>query len=323
MKLVPTTTEDAIKKARSRENIRLLYIAGAGRSGSTLLSSVLGEGDGVCNVGEVQRIWERGILEKGLCGCAKTVEECQFWQETFNAAFDEGINSVNIEEMVRVVNTLVRMRNIISLLLKIKLNKFSDNERICLQQLEKLYVAIYEQHPERIIIDASKYPSYALLLSHVLKLDVFVVHLTRNPFAVAYSWGRKKFNPDRKANMKNMSAFKSTFVWVSWNLFLQVLCSVIYGRKYMQMKYSSFIDNPNNELSRLENFLDRENIFTRFDKNREMSVAVQHTIAGNPMRFEGERMKLKYDDNWVKNISPVQKIFVHIVSWPWRKFLGY
>ncbi len=40
-----------------RSPVRILYIVGAKRSGSTIFSQVLGEADGVFAVGELAAIW--------------------------------------------------------------------------------------------------------------------------------------------------------------------------------------------------------------------------------------------------------------------------
>jgi len=46
-----------------------LFIAGAARSGSTLLDRVIGKRDGFCSTGELQFIWRRSFREDQLCGC--------------------------------------------------------------------------------------------------------------------------------------------------------------------------------------------------------------------------------------------------------------
>ena len=64
----------------------ILYIAGAGRSGSTLLASVLGQSQGVVDVGEVWKVW-RVIGEPGRrCGCGSELVDCRFWGAVADAA---------------------------------------------------------------------------------------------------------------------------------------------------------------------------------------------------------------------------------------------
>src|ERR1700704_6679072 len=69
--------------------VRVLYIAGTGRSGSTLLANILGQVDGIFNAGEVRYIWERGMLENRLCGCGRRFADCPVWTEILSEAFGD------------------------------------------------------------------------------------------------------------------------------------------------------------------------------------------------------------------------------------------
>jgi hypothetical protein len=61
------------------DRVKVLYIAGSGRSGSTILDNTLGQIDGFFSVGELRYIWERGLIEDRLCGCGERVHQCPFW----------------------------------------------------------------------------------------------------------------------------------------------------------------------------------------------------------------------------------------------------
>ena len=50
---------------------RVLYVGGLSRSGSTLIERLIGELPGVCAVGELVHLWERGIAEGERCGCGE------------------------------------------------------------------------------------------------------------------------------------------------------------------------------------------------------------------------------------------------------------
>src|SRR5262250_2359564 len=50
------------------DRLKVLYIAGAHRSGTTLLSDILGSYDGVTGTGELHELWA-GLLSGRPCGC--------------------------------------------------------------------------------------------------------------------------------------------------------------------------------------------------------------------------------------------------------------
>jgi hypothetical protein len=64
--------------------VRVLYLTGWLRTGSTLLGNVLGELPEVAHVGELHYLWRNGVLRTGtnsLCGCGKDLLDCPVWAQ--------------------------------------------------------------------------------------------------------------------------------------------------------------------------------------------------------------------------------------------------
>src|SRR5215831_4456244 len=59
----------------------VVYIAGSGRSGSTLLERVLGEIPGFANVGELIDLFRRVADHGERCGCGQEFARCPFWSQ--------------------------------------------------------------------------------------------------------------------------------------------------------------------------------------------------------------------------------------------------
>ncbi len=79
---------------------KVLYIAGWGRSGSTILQNVLGELDGFFPVGEIVYVWERNLIGNRLGGCGARFRECEVWQGVLERAYG-GTDRIDAEEMMR------------------------------------------------------------------------------------------------------------------------------------------------------------------------------------------------------------------------------
>ena len=67
--------------------VRVLYVGGLGRSGSTLMERLVGQLPGVCAVGELVHLWERGVVADERCGCGEPFGRCPFWLQVGKAAF--------------------------------------------------------------------------------------------------------------------------------------------------------------------------------------------------------------------------------------------
>ena len=59
--------------------MKVLYIAGVGRSGSTLLERMLGAVPGSVNTGELNAIFSRVASQDQRCGCGEPFSACAFW----------------------------------------------------------------------------------------------------------------------------------------------------------------------------------------------------------------------------------------------------
>ena len=64
---------------------KLIFIAACPRSGSTLITNLIGNHKNIFNVGEMLNIHSFlnggriGLYFEGLCSCTKPVMECSFW----------------------------------------------------------------------------------------------------------------------------------------------------------------------------------------------------------------------------------------------------
>ena len=99
----------------SDERVRVLFISGFGRSGSTILGQVLDGVPGVVHVGELNFLWDHNVLKNRECGCGLPFSDCPFWQEVMGRAFG-GSDGVDALEMVRLQQLGTRTRHAMELL---------------------------------------------------------------------------------------------------------------------------------------------------------------------------------------------------------------
>ena len=72
----------AVEGLSGEEPVRVLFIVGCGRSGSTILDTVLGNHAAIESVGEACHLAEKAWLsEDTYCACGKLGRECDFWAE--------------------------------------------------------------------------------------------------------------------------------------------------------------------------------------------------------------------------------------------------
>ena len=67
--------------------MKILYVGGYTRSGSTLVGRVLGEPPNTVCVGETHYLWSRGLIDNVGCGCGRPFRSCPFWSAVGDEAF--------------------------------------------------------------------------------------------------------------------------------------------------------------------------------------------------------------------------------------------
>jgi sulfotransferase family protein len=290
-------------------SVRVLYLAGTGRSGSTLLARVLDRADGVFAAGELRYLWQRGLLEDRLCGCGQPFSSCEFWGEVLSRAFG-GRDGVDGREMVAAQRTVTRLRHVPSLLAR---RQPAAPVRY-LEQLSRLYRAVAEVSGCELIVDSSKLPSYGFVLGQVPGLDVRIVHLVRDPRGTAYSWTRGKAQTDRDGTMQRMSVLKSSSLWLAWNATTPKLFRD--PSRYCLVRYEDLVAAPRDVVDAILAFAGHTGDGAPFVGERTVALARSHTVAGNPNRLEAGPVELRADQTWTRALGRPQRALVTAVTTP-------
>jgi hypothetical protein len=95
--------------------VRVLFLAGMGRSGTTLLERVMAGATGVVGLGEVVHLWKRGLVDDERCGCGLPFSACPFWQRVGAEAFGDW-RKVDVDEIQRLRQRVDKVRHVPALL---------------------------------------------------------------------------------------------------------------------------------------------------------------------------------------------------------------
>jgi hypothetical protein len=303
---------------------KVLYIGGFGRSGSTLVERILGQLPGFCSSGEVVFLWQRGLIDGQLCGCGTPVPECDFWNRVGKTAFG-GWDQIDAREMLALQKRVDRNRYIPSMVVpRLRPAAAADMARYT-EVLSKLYRAIGEVAGAKVVIDASKHASTAYLLRKVPGIDLRVVHLVRDSRGVAYSWTKEVKKPEvtgDDAFMPQYSPSSSGRQWVAYNLMFDALGAI---DSTMLLRYEALMANPREGLERILAHAGEPVTADSFAFLGDgwVDLGVDHTVAGNPMRFHQGRLDLRLDQAWTTKLPERDRRVVTAITWPLQVRYGY
>jgi hypothetical protein len=304
------------------ERVKVLYIVGMGRSGSTILANSLGEVDGFFSAGEICYMWRNNLVENRLCGCGAPFRECEVWGRVLERAFG-GSDNVDPHEMMRELSAGARTRHLPLMLAEAGRSRLADRMRPLLNNTRALYKALAAETGSRVIVDSSKEPAYGRALGMAPGIDLHVLHLVRDPRATAYSWSKKKPQPDSpdREFMVQFSPFKNSWMWDGWNGAAEALWGGNSSR-YLRLRYEDFIADPRESFGRILGMLG-EDAEPPLVNDGEVKLGVSHTVSGNPNRFQTGSVALKPDTEWMHEMDPRDRGLVTALTYPMLRRYGY
>jgi hypothetical protein len=296
--------------------VKVLYIAGWGRSGSTILDNLLGQLDGFFSTGELRYIWERGVIGDWMCGCGRPVKTCEVWSAVLERLREDRSipDAPTILEWQRTVTRFRHTRKLLALEpAAVGIHPtLSSYARV----VQKLYASIADVAGARVIVDSSKRPSDAAVLALVPGLEVYVVHLVRDPRAVAYSWQKRQPGIDRHG------VAESTASWVAWNLASEQLRARLADRSTL-VRYERFVDRPTGTMRRLVELVGEDPALVDMPNTNTFQVTGTHTVSGNPARFRSGSVTIRPDTEWKQGLRASQRSLATAIAAPLLRRYGY
>jgi len=303
--------------------VPVAFVGGHGRSGSTLLSRVLGAVPGFVSVGELCYLWDQGVVMDRMCGCGQPFSRCEFWTAVGKDAFG-GWDRVDARALLALRKAVERVRYTPLLSAPALAPDYARKLREYAAAMSEVYSSVRAVSGAEVVVDTSKYPSSAYLLRHVPGVDLRLVHLIRSVYGVCYSWSKTVARPDRDGKpMPQYPPTRTAAEWAAFNFLLDALR--LRGVPTQLVHYEDFVAAPRAELTSIVRFLGRDVSADDLAFVGESSVELprDHSVAGNPMRFRSGPEELRLDEAWRTELDPKARRMISLVGGPAILRYGY
>lgn len=290
--------------------MKIIYIAGAGRSGSTLLCRTLGMYRGVFAAGELFHFFDRAMLNNELCGCGRRARACELWGQLIEEIERSGLRDRTAEHAA-LTRRLLQGGLLPQFLLPWKTSSLRHRLQEYQGRLARILALITRATGARAIVDSSKSPIFGRLLTLIPDTRVHVVHLVRDSRGVIHSWSgrhrRRTGVPSRVEYLTRHRVSSGLLLWTAAQLGAELL-----GRRadsYTRIRYEDFVTNPWHTLRALAPVhggvpLPKHAGVHGFD------LGVQHVLAGNTVRMARGWVPVREDDEWRTSMPPARQRFV-------------
>jgi hypothetical protein len=279
----------------------IIYLMGAGRSGTTALATFLGNSKEILTVGEMHQFFEH-IEECRSCSCGKSLEECEVWSKVLKRLPKDYIE--NAKEYKEFCDKFEYH----SAVPKYFLNRFIPEEMEKYKNInETIFQAIEDEYKPKYILDSAKYIGRYLGLKKSEKLNLKTIYVVRDVRGVINSFSKAVQSP--------RGALSTIFYWLVVNSVAELLYRGSSKDSMIKLKYESLIDEPIEEFERLEQFLQIDLSDIKNKIKNDDSFDMSHIVGGNRMKAN-KKIKFQKDIRWREQYSIGKKVLYYLLASP-------
>ena len=297
---------------------QVIYVAGAGHSGSTVLDIALGNHAEITSVGELHKLHRSGwrTADNRRCSCSRAVHQCPFWSGV-RASWESRIGGERLEEYIRLQRRYESSFRCWPRLVRDS-KSGSTAFREYLDMTAALVEAITEVSGKPAIADSSKKPSRPYALAHSDRVELKVLHLIRDGRGVVWS----QMKPRRKdveggipEDHAAAPSWSTTTRWALRNLECDWLARRLGPERVCRISYE-------HALAEIGRFIGRDlsELGDALASGTEMEVV--HLVAGNALRMGGGMVLRPVSDWTAKLPDHDRRVFWLLAGWLARRY-GY
>ena len=289
---------------RSTTRLVVAFVAGAGHSGSTLVSFVLNSNEHLFAIGEMHApIYPKDRPEQRMCSCGATMNRCAFFAEISRRMNSEGLafdpTSWDLQFQLGKGSALKRiltgsLRNTSAEAARDAIFSMFPPYRKARRRLEQQNVSFIRSAlaitGARVFVDANKEPIRIHFLRRIPSIDLRVIHLVRDPRGYAHS----------RLRDRGVGAAEAARAWMRTNTNVDRLRRLLPEQATTRLRYEQLCAHPEEALARIGQFLGVGPVRVPDDFRKP-----PHHIMGNKMRLGsgGKPSTIRLDETWRKNLG--------------------
>jgi hypothetical protein len=296
-----------------------IYITGVSYSGSTLLCALLGTHHEMVPVSELSKWTAKHEKPYRFCSCGKKDIECDFWVSVEKRWLGNN-NLATIKRYAQLQEKFERQRFVWLSWWNRDVKNSSD-----FREFEDMTVSLFEAISSvsgcNTIIDSSKRPGRAFVLSKMDGLDLSIIHLLRNSLGYLDS----SHNRRRKSTLEDpkflLKATELGLRWTMTNLSAERVLE-LSNVKSMRVMYEDLVTFPAEVIDEIGVVLnvDVKKIRNLVEKNKPVSY--QHMASGSGHRCKGAKPIVK-EYNRTENHSVCLKAAFYLGAGLFSHRYGY
>jgi hypothetical protein len=297
--------------------IKLIYVAGYGRSGTTLLDIALGEHPAIMGAGEVttlaRHVWDQGEY----CACGARVRDCAWWQPIvarWMQGEGDGFLHGYRQAQIRTEGLMGWGR----LLRPFARIGWRDHAR----RTVKLLRGMAQVSGRPILVDSSKLPGRAMALAAMPGIDLHVVHVVRDGRGVAWSLmkgHRRSVEDGVQRELRPKPLLYTALRWSMVNVAAELLARRVGPGRSIRVRYEDFVADPRGEIGRIVALVGEA---PHLLATQLAPFEPQHQVAGSRHRMQ-KSLTIRGDDKWKREMPGWKQALFTLFCAPLLLRYGY
>jgi hypothetical protein len=278
----------------------IIYILGAGRSGSTILATVLHDHEKVQNVGELHHFFSY-LKNDERCSCGAKLSNCEFWgavKDKLPVALDN--DAAEYEQLAH----RMEYHSVIPFYL-LGTEPIKNFQKY--KEAQEQIIQVLDDSKDGYILDSAKYIGRFMALRKIFNNDVKGIFLVRDLRGVIWSFKKKV--------QTQSPPLRTVIYYTLINTLGQMLSWFLPSEQIMKVRYEDIVDRPEETFTNIGNFLelDYSEAISKIKAKRPFNIT--HIVGGNRLKTSN-KVVLRKDDKWQKNMPALQKIGYYLLAWP-------
>ena len=142
------------------------------------------------------------------------------------------------------------------------------------------------------MVDSSKSLMYGYVLGRVPEVELYTVHLVRDPRSVQYSLLKRKM--EKHGGYLKHNSVKGSLAWDTLNPATEAILR--HPQRYIRVRFEDFVGEPRRVLERILGMTQERVEKLPFTGTRTVELPPTHSRGGSPSRFDTGTIELRVDD---------------------------
>lgn len=292
----------------------VLFLVGPLRSGSTILTSIIGSSSGYFAAGELGNLW-RWAADGGRCACDAPLVDCPIWGNVLRLSLRGTPCESQLRELQSLRDDAIAKRGA----LRRVASQPATSEYLA--QRSALYDAIAQVTGARVIVDSTKHNIDAWMLRRLRNVKFLL--LNRDIRGVMASESRRSARHagiSERELPPSRSAARSLISWLLVGCSMAIFARVERERS-LCIWHEEFCDDLRAALNKVSALTSISMDVRLKNQQAVISDFAGHQCSGNPVRFQRGVVHVHPDERWRDGLraAGLARLLAKPIDWALRR----